>query len=100
MVYDWSLALSNQYTGLGRLGTTVDWTVWPFAYKYLADSKVSGNLGAKCPAERSNTAKTGYTGNGAIAKVDRKASCHHHGSVDTQSHQGLIQPSCDNNYQY
>jgi len=47
-----------------------------------------------------DTAKTGYTGNGAIAKVDRKASCHQHGSVDTQPHQGVIQPSCDNNYQY
>ena len=39
-----------------------------------------------------DTALTGYIRNGAITKVDRKASCHQHGSVDTQPHKGIIQP--------
>ena len=45
------------------------------------------------------TALTGYIRNVAITKVDRKASCHPHGSVETQPSQGATQPSCDNNYQ-
>jgi len=49
--------------------------------------------------EWQGAALTGYIRNGAITKVDRKASCHQHGFVETQPSEGVTQPSCRNNYQ-
>jgi len=44
--------------------------------------------------EWQGAALTGYIRNGAITKVDRKASCHQHGFVETQPSEGVTQPSC------